>query len=204
MEALLVWLESLPLWALYSSIALLALVENIFPPIPSDTIVAFGSFLAARGQGTALAAFVLTWGGNIAGAMIMYAAGRRFGAGWLERWLRVAHATEKNENRLESLYNRYGLAALAISRFIPGVRALVPPFAGALRLGAVRVFLALAVPSGIWYGAITWVAFQMGSRFDDTLASMKSAQSWTAIVAVALVLAAAAAYLIARRRRQPQ
>ena len=65
MGGILDWLESLPVGALYASLALVAAIENIFPPVPADTVVAFGSFLAARGHGTALGAFLATWVGNV-------------------------------------------------------------------------------------------------------------------------------------------
>ena len=202
MESLLDWLSTLPLSALYATMALLAAVENIFPPIPADSIVALGSFLAARGQGSVYAAFACIWAGNIVGAMIMYGAGRRFGPAFLERFMRRAHTSEKHENRLESLYIKYGLAALAVSRFIPGVRAMVPPFAGAMRLPALSVFLVLALPSGIWYGIVTLVAFQMGSNFDLALDNVKQAQTWTTVVAVVIVVALAIAWFVFRKRRK--
>jgi membrane protein DedA with SNARE-associated domain len=199
MESVLQWLQSLPLWALYSSMGALAAVENIFPPIPADTIVAIGSFLAARGQGTAMAAFLVTWLGNVLGAMLVYAAGRHFGAGFLDKWLQRAHADVGQEARLIRLYQQYGLAALALSRFIPGVRAIVPPFAGALRLPFVRVLLVVAVPSGLWYGLITYVAFRIGTNLEQVIDLITSAQGW--VLGVAIVILAPIVLLFLRGRR---
>jgi membrane protein DedA with SNARE-associated domain len=199
-ESLLTWLESLPLWALYGTMGLLAIIENIFPPIPADTIVALGSFLAARGQGSATAAFAVTWVGNVAGAMMMYAAGRRYGAGFLERWMKKSRGKEEYEDKLERLYIKYGLAALAASRLLPGVRALVPPFAGAMRLPFPSVLVVVALPSGIWYGIVTYVAFQMGSNLESAISSVEATQNWTTIVG-GIVLAAALVFWFVHRRR---
>ena len=53
-----------------------------------------------------------------------------------------------------------------MSRFLPGVRAIVPPVAGALGVGPLRAAVAMGVPSGLWYGAITYAAFTAGGDFE--------------------------------------
>jgi membrane protein DedA with SNARE-associated domain len=190
------WLTSLPPTVLYLVLALVAAVENIFPPIPADTVVAFGAFLAARGHATLVGAFAATLGGNVAGAMGMYGAGRRYGAGRLERRLAAGNAA----SRLESLYANYGLVALFISRFLPGVRALVPPFAGALRIPPWRVFLIFCGASAIWYGAITVIAYRVGADWPTLQAKMQGWQRSFVIAAVTVAVIGVVAWLIARRR----
>ena len=60
MQSLLGWFAGLPVAALYPALAVLAALENVFPPLPTDTVVALGTWLAARGNGSALAAFLAT------------------------------------------------------------------------------------------------------------------------------------------------
>ncbi len=201
MEALLERLSAMPLWALYGTMTLMSALENIFPPLPSDGVIAIGSFLAARGKGTVIAAFLATWIGNVAGAMVMYAAGRKFGAEWLEKWLHRGKGKEKYENRLETMYLKYGLAALAVSRLLPGIRALVPPFAGAIRLPILKVFLVIALPSGLWYGVVTFVAFEMGSNLDLALDSIQSTQKWTTIGAAVVVVLIGLLWYLRRKKK---
>jgi membrane protein DedA with SNARE-associated domain len=67
-EGVQAWLTSLPPAVLYLVLALVAAVENIFPPIPADTVVAFGAFLAARGHATHVGAIASKLCGNVAGA----------------------------------------------------------------------------------------------------------------------------------------
>ncbi|HKW12574.1 MAG TPA: DedA family protein [Gemmatimonadaceae bacterium] len=164
MDSLLAWLASVPISTLYAVLAVAAALENIFPPVPADTVVALGSFLAARGRGNVLAAFLATWLGNVTSAMIMYGIGRRYGAERLERRL-LGDRGPQAEQRLQSLYGRYGVIALFMSRFIPGVRAIVPPFAGALRVPRVRTALAIASASAIWYGTVSYLGFTLGGNW---------------------------------------
>ena len=200
MDDILVWLESLPVAALYAAVAIVAAIENVFPPVPADTVVAFGSFLAARAHGTAMGAFLATWLGNVAGAMAMYAAGRRYGAEWMHARL-AKKSRDDLEDRLERLYGHYGLAALFISRFIPGVRAIVPPFAGALRIPAGRAAVIMATASAVWYGTVTIIAYKLGENWEQAAAMMGGAQR-AILIGVAVVLAGAGAYWLFRRRQR--
>jgi membrane protein DedA with SNARE-associated domain len=181
------WLLSLPLAALYVALAGAAALENIFPPVPADTIVAIGSFLAARGEGSVLWAFAATWAGNVGGAMLMYALGRKYGAERLERRM-LGEKGPRAEARLHALYGRYGIGALFVSRFIPGVRALVPPFAGALRIPPVRAAIAMGVASGLWYGVVSYVGFRAGANWQQISAVLGAYGRSIAIGAGAIIL----------------
>ncbi|HEU5186110.1 MAG TPA: DedA family protein [Gemmatimonadaceae bacterium] len=199
MQGLLDWLAGLPSAALLGSLAIVAAAENIFPPLPADTVVAFGAFLAARGQVPLLAAFLATWLGNVAGAILVYALGRRYGARYAHQWMsRFGGAT--NESRLESMYERRGMLALFLSRFIPGLRALVPPFAGAIRVPALPATLAIAVASGIWYGIVTWIAYRVGSDWEALQQRLRGVGVTTAVAALGIAIIVGGWYLIRRRR----
>jgi membrane protein DedA with SNARE-associated domain len=194
------WLESLPVAALYGCLALIAAIENIFPPVPADTVVAFGSFLAARGHGTALGAFLATWIGNVSGAMVMYAVGRHFGADWIEARMARRGGSEVTA-RLRKMYGTSGLAAIFTSRFLPGVRALVPPFAGAMKVPPVRAAVTMAIASAIWYGTVTVVAYNLGENWEKATATLGGYQRIAAIVAGAIAVLAIVVWLVRRRRR---
>jgi membrane protein DedA with SNARE-associated domain len=200
-EAFLDRLASMPVPALYAALALVAAIENVFPPAPADTVVAFGSFLAARGQGTAVGVFVVTWAGNLSGAMLMYALGRRYGAERLERRL-VGDRAGEAESRLKSLYGSYGLAALFVSRFLPAVRALVPPFAGALRVPAPRAAAVMGAASAIWYGAISYLAFRLGANWERVSATVGQYARVVGMVAVIIAAVAVGAWFVLRRRHE--
>ena len=192
------WLTSVPTAVLYIALAVVSAVENVFPPLPADTVVAFGSFLAARGHGTAAGALLATLAGNLSGAMAMFAVGRRYGAARVER--RLGSGT--SANRLHALYGRYGMLALFVSRFLPGVRALVPPFAGALRLPPLRVAVVIGSASAIWYGLITVLAFRVGSDWETLHAHISVWSGRIVIIAAAVGLAGVIAWLLLRRRTE--
>ncbi len=201
MQSLLNWLITLSPGTLYSVLALVAALENFVPPFPSDVVVAFGSFVAAQGPGTAFGVFVFTWFGNVAGAMLVYALGQRYGARRLERRLAGKHA-ESRDARIRAMFQRYGMPAVFVSRFIPGVRAVVPVFAGALRLPVLPTAAMIATASGMWYGLITYVAFRVGADWPMLKGMVAQYSRTAAIVAAAILALGIAAWAFVRSRQK--
>ena len=198
-DAILNWLGELPIGTLYIAIGVISAIENIFPPFPADIVVAFGSFLAARGQASPYSTFLVAWLGNLAGASLMYYVGRRYGStafmSKLERW-----AGKGAEQRLMTLYGRYGLPALFVSRFLPGVRAVVPPFAGAMKLPVLPVSLAIGAASAVWFTFITFLAYRAGSEWEVLYATIVRSGKIVAIVATGVVLLGVLIYLVRRKK----
>jgi len=189
-DSFITWLTAVPIGTLYVALGVVAAIENVFPPVPADTVVALGSFLAARGRGSVVAAFAATWLGNVSSAMIMYGVGRRYGAERLERRL-LGDKGPQAKLRLERLYGRYGVAALLVSRFIPGVRAIVPPFAGALRVPPLRAGLAIASASAVWYGTVSYLGFTLGGNWPRVQRLIMGYGRALAIAAAVLLLVGA-------------
>jgi membrane protein DedA with SNARE-associated domain len=181
------WLGNLPLGSLYVAIAALSAFENFFPPFPSDAVIAFGSFLADRAHGSPFTVFLLGWLGNVAGAAVTYTLGRRFGAkAFLRRIERFAGPDA--EDRIKRLHKKHGFTGLFVSRFLPGVRAIVPPFAGAMRLPALKVMLSVASASAVWFALITFLAFRAGDNWDMVEKYLVRSGKVAGAIAVGIVL----------------
>src|SRR3954469_19203733 len=181
------WLGDLPLGSLYAAILGLSAFENFFPPFPSDAVIAFGSFLADRAHGSAFTVFLLGWAGNLIGAGITYTLGRRFGAKVFLRRIE-RYAGPDAEHRIKKLHKKHGFVGLFVSRFLPGVRAIVPPFAGAMRLPAFKVMLSIGAASAVWFALITFLAFRAGDNWDLLQKYLVRSGKVAGGVAVALVL----------------
>ena len=201
-ESIFQWLVTLPPTTLYVVLAVVAAIENIIPPFPADLVVAFGSFLVAQGdRGSLLLVAFFTWLGNVAGAMIVYGLARRYGAERLEKRIGGRHA-ESWDARIHRMFDRYGTPAIFVSRFVPGVRALVPAVAGAVRTPVLKTVLLIGTASAIWYGAITYIAYRVGSSWEVLRAAIGRYSTTAAIVGSALLVVGVGAWLLARRRRR--
>jgi len=198
LSAFLDWLGALPLWALYSSIGVVTAIENVIPPFPADAVVAFASALTARGHGGVTAAALSACVGSLAGAMFTYGLGRKYGADRMERRLMGASA-ERADRKFHAIYGRYGLYALFLGRFLPGVRALVPPFAGALRVPVPVAAALIGTASVVWYGAVCYLGFTIGADWAEITTAV-SRHGW--IAALVVVVAIALGMVVWRRRRR--
>ena len=194
------WLGDLPLGSLYAAIAALSAFENFFPPFPSDAVIAFGSFLADRAHGSPFTVFLLAWLGNVAGAGVTYTLGRRFGAKVFLRRIE-RYAGPDAEDRIKKLHKKYGFAGLFVSRFLPGVRAIVPPFAGAMRLPAFRVMLSVASASAVWFALITFLAFRAGDNWDLVQRYLVRSGKVAGAIAIGIVVLAVGIWLGKRHTR---
>lgn len=202
LERTLAWLVAQPTAALYAIAFGLAFIENVFPPFPSDVLIAACAFVAAQGDGSLAGTYVSVLVGHVSGAALMYFVGERFGAAGLHRRLE-ARGLIGREQRLEAMYARHGMVALFLGRLVPGVRGIVPAVAGALRLGVLRSLAVIALASAIWYGVLTTIAYRVGDNWDEFSDDLATFTAWGAGTGIALVvIATGVAFWFYRARRR--
>ncbi len=187
--------------AVYAVLAGLAAIENVVPPVPSDAAVAIGAFLSHRGVTRPLTVFLVTWSANLAGAAGVYFAARVYGRRLFASQTGRRLLAPRSLAVIEREYLRFGVAGIFLSRFLPGIRAVVPPFAGLINLGSVRTLVPMAVASAIWYGGITMLGALIGSEWQRILDIISGVNRTLTIATLLLAAAGLAVYLLRRRRR---
>jgi membrane protein DedA with SNARE-associated domain/uncharacterized tellurite resistance protein B-like protein len=194
--------SQLPPVAIYSVLALLAAVENVIPPVPSDAAVALGAFLSNRGVTTPLGVFLVTWGANLAGAAAVYFVARRYGRDLFATSVGRRLLAPRSLAIIEREYLRFGVVGIFVSRFLPGLRAVVPPFAGLVNLSPLRTLVPMGVASAIWYGGITVLGSVIGAEWDRINRIILGVNRTLGVATLVLIVAAVIWYLLRRRRRQ--
>ncbi len=203
LEQFITGLADLPPALIYVVIGVLAALENIFPLVPADTAVAFGAFLSGTGRISAWSVFAFTWIGNVASAIGTYLVARHLGRPFFRSRFGERLLKPTALQRLEVLYKKYGTWGIFFSRFIPALRAIVPPFAGVANVGAVRAIVPMAVASAIWYGMITYLAATVVREFDEIKKLILQFNRIGAIVLGALVVFSITWWLLRHRRAKP-
>lgn len=189
MRDFLEWMLGIPPGLTYPFLAVGAALENVVPAVPADTFVALGGLLAALGSLDARWVFVVTWLANVASALVMYRVGYTHGRSFFEHgWGRRLLAPHQME-RMEFFYARWGLLAIFLTRFLPGLRAVVPVFAGVTHHGFVPVAVPLAVASAIWYGGLVWLGVVAGRNLSLLAELLGRVSNVLTIIAVVLVAA---------------
>jgi membrane protein DedA with SNARE-associated domain len=187
MDAVLEWLAALPPILIYTVIGVGAAIENVIPPIPADTFVLLGAFLAETTGATALLIFLVTWVANVGSAVGMYYVAHRYGQSFfatnIGHWL----LQPRQLQQIGGFYARWGTPAIFVSRFLPAFRALVPVFAGVTRVPLRRVLLPMAMASGLWYGALVYLGAMAGRNWDTIVAFAGRVSGVLVLVAAALI-----------------
>jgi membrane protein DedA with SNARE-associated domain len=200
LERLLDALASLPLVPTYLLLMVLSALENVFPPVPADTAVALGAFLARRGQISVVPLAVSCWLANLGSAAFTYLVGRSHGRAFFEAgWGRKLMPPEVL-GALQEAYQRWGTAGIFVSRFLPGLRAAVPPFAGVAGLSARRALVPAAVASALWYAFLAFAGYALADNWQAVKSVVASTNRVLGIAALAAT--AAAAWWLWRRSRR--
>ena len=184
---------------MYVVLAVLAFVENLVPVVPADVAVALGAFLSQRGTTSPLPVFLVVWIANVGGAVAVYFVARRLGRPFFATSLGRRLVSPGGVARLEREYLRFGVAGIFFARFLPGIRAVVPPFAGIFGLSAWRAMIPMAVASGIWSGGITMLGVYLGGSWERIVQALTRLNQALAIVAACALLAAVVIFLRNRR-----
>ena len=155
----------------YIGIALLMFAENLFPPIPSELIMPFAGFVAARGELHPVGVVAAGVAGSLLGAIPWYLAGRWLGGERLKhladrhgRWLT---ASRQDLQRAEDWFNRYGWLAVLLGRLVPAVRTLISIPAGATRMPLPTFIVCSAIGTLLWSCFLTGAGYLLESRYDQ-------------------------------------
>ena len=181
-------MDQIPVGFLYVGLGIGAAVENVIPAVPADTFVALGGFLSAFGPLDSRLIFAVTWSLNVGSALVMYRVGYTHGRpffmqGWGQRVLK-----NHQMDRMTRFYERWGTWAIFWTRFLPGLRAVVPIFAGITQQRFGPVAVPLAAASAIWYSTLIWLGALTGYNLEVLSALLTRTSSVLAVVTVLALL----------------
>jgi len=173
----------------YLGIFLMMLAENVFPPIPSELIMPFAGFAAARGDLDLWGVLVAGLLGSLAGTLPWYVAARALGLErlkWLaDRFGRLATLNSADIDEANAWFTRYGRWAVLFGRLIPAIRTLISVPAGLVAM-PFGLFLAVsAVGSLIWTAFLTGLGYVLADNYERVEAWIDPA---TKLVVAILVL----------------
>ena len=168
-------------------IFLLILIENLFPPIPSEVILTFGGFMTTYTAMTAGEVIAAATAGSVAGAAILYGAGRLATPSRLERFLggrvgTLLHFQKEDVEDAAEWFEKRGKAAVLFCRCVPIIRSLISIPAGMAQMAlAPFLFLTVLICAGAAAGA-SW------ERVMETVDAYSNTAVWAAAAAILAVL----------------
>jgi len=184
------WVAQLPELAVYVVLMALSALENIFPPVPADVAVVLGAFLAQRGLTSVPVLGFMCWLANTASAAGMFFYARHRGPRFFEAGWRRKLMPPETIAALQEAYTRHGVLGIFLSRFLPGVRAAVTPFAGVVGMSPLRALLPAAIASAIWYAVLVGFGSFLGVNWQTARAMVDDANRVLGAISVVVIVAA--------------
>lgn len=195
------WLES----GGYAAVFALMLIENVFPPIPSELVMPLAGYLSAQGSLSLVGIVVSGTLGSVAGATLWYWIGLRIGLPRLRRfarnhghWLTMDVA---EVDRAAHWFDRYGWWAVFIGRMVPAVRTLISVPAGIAGMHLAPFLAVTTVGSALWVLLLSVSGYLLEGQFQRVEAWLNPVSN--------IVVAAIALWYVYRvvrgyGRREPQ
>ena len=183
----------------YPGLAALLLIENLFPPIPSELVLPLAGFLVGRGKMSFLPALLTATLGSLLGAYALYALGLQGGRPLILRYGRWLRVKEGDLDRAEGWFDRYGGSVVFFARMVPGARSVVSIPAGTLNMPLGRFTLLTALGSAAWNALLIGAGWFLGDNWGQVTSTVGSVTN--VVLVVLLVVMAGGALWWWRRGR---
>ncbi|MGN0399537.1 MAG: DedA family protein [Blautia sp.] len=160
----------------YLGIALLILVENLFPPIPSEIILTFGGFMTTYTKMNLAGVILSSTAGSLFGAILLYQIGNLVSMEQLERILsgkvgQMLHFKRGDVGNAIEWFDSKGNYTVFFCRFIPIVRSVISIPAGMAHMNFSKFLLLTAFGSFLWntllvsLGALAGASWQKAAEY---------------------------------------
>ncbi len=158
----------------YPGIALVMLVENLFPPIPSEIVVPFAGFLVGRGKLNFTGVMVAATFGAVLGALVLYGLGAWLGEERLRalvrRYGRWTLVSERDFDNALTIFSRHERSVVFWARLMPGIRSLISIPAGVVRMRLGRFLLFTTLGTLVWNLILGVAGVVLGQNWGRVLA----------------------------------
>lgn len=202
MSAIIDWIVSLMDTLGAPGVGIAILLENLFPPIPSEVVLPLGGFTVAQGSLRFLPVFIWATIGSVVGAYLLYGIGAWLGADRLRAiadWMWLVKASDVDK-ALE-WFDRYGKPSILFGRLIPGIRSLISIPAGLDRMNLLTFGLWTTLGSAVWNFILIFLGFKLGENWEAVTGYIDQ-YSKVVYVILILLLVWFFVYLLRRNARE--
>ncbi|MBP7129181.1 MAG: DedA family protein [Trichococcus sp.] len=188
----------------YLGVAFLIMIENLFPPIPSEVILTFGGFMTTTTELNIPLMIVAATIGAVVGAAILYGIGTLLDVERLDKIvdkygniLRITHA---DIHKADSWFDRYGFWTVFFCRFVPLIRSLISLPAGMANMNFGLFLLFTTVGTVIWNTVLIYLGAAVGSQW-ETIVHYMDIYSNVAYVILGIIGIAVIIWYIRKRKQ---
>lgn len=188
----------------YIGVAFLIMIENLFPPIPSEVILTFGGFMTTNTSLSIIGMIIASTIGAVVGAAILYGVGTLLDVERLEKIVdkygNILRITKDDIHKADSWFDRHGVWTVFFCRFVPLIRSLISLPAGMANMSFGLFMLFTTLGTVIWNTVLIYLGAAVGSQWETIVAYM-DIYSNVAYVLLAILLIAAIIWYIRKRKQ---
>lgn len=186
----------------YLGIALLMLLENLLPPIPSEVIMPLAGFTVTQGKLNFFAVIAAGVVGSILGALPWYYVGKKVGERRLRQWIdrhgKWLTLSGEDIDRSKRWFGQYGGIVVLFGRIIPGIRTYISVPAGLEEMSLLPFLLFSTLGTVVWVTFLTVAGYFLGQNYQV----IKQYLSPIATITIVTLLLFFIAWLVKRRKTQ--
>ncbi len=186
MDSALRWMVHLSPLVVYLLLFVSSYMENIFPPIPGDTVVVIGAYLVGIGKLNIFFAFFVTTLGSIMGFMTLFFLSFVYGTSILEK--KFFRNYGSSIRKVELWFEKYGYGVILLNRFLSGARSVISIFAGISKLKPKKVFIYATISCGFWNFFLIYIGYKLGENWKVLIGFMKRYNKYS-LIGFILILA---------------
>ncbi|HDI3715137.1 TPA: DedA family protein [Listeria monocytogenes] len=172
------WITSIMADFGYIGIFVLIMVENLFPPIPSEIILTFGGFMTTVTSLNVVMVIIVATLGSVVGAILLYKVASYFGKERLTKIVlkygRILRLKESDIERAESFFLKYGSWTVFLCRMIPLIRSLISIPAGMTKMKMSRFLILTTAGSLLWNTVLIGLGAVLGESWNEIVVFMDS------------------------------
>lgn len=189
----------------YIGIFLLIMVENLFPPIPSEIILTFGGFMTTVSSLNVVMVIIVATLGSVVGAILLYKVASYFGKERLTKIVlkygRILRLKESDIERAESFFLKYGSWAVFLCRMIPLIRSLISIPAGMTKMKMSRFLVLTTAGSLLWNTVLIGLGALLGESWNEIVVFMDSFSTIIYSIIAGLLIMGLAFFIRARFKK---
>ncbi len=157
----------------YLAIFVLVILGNMGVPLPEETVLILAGYLVWEGDLRLSMVLAIGIFSAVVGDNIGYRIGRKFGQAAIERYALWVLGSSRRLERMRGFVTRYGPTAVFVARFLPGVRFMAGPLAGATGLPPVRFFLANVSGAALYVPISVGLGYAVGIGLGDYVSHLE-------------------------------
>ena len=164
-QAFIEWVVTLVSENLYPGIFLAALIETIFPPIPSEAVFPLAGYVILKNEMSIIhiLGVGITGGtGAAIGAFVIYLIALRLGRTGLAKYMKYAKINPEKLSKADKWFEKYGDKSVLLGRLVPGIRELVSIPAGIFSMKPKKFLIFTFIGSCSWSLLLTTIGYYFG------------------------------------------